>query len=153
MNGDDKTTMVQKIMTALPLQTATPTASIREIAEQMTHQKKGAIVIVDTNNHPLGIITERDIVRRVVAQGGDTAKITALDVMSHPVISVDPEVSIHSAALVMTKYNIRRLPAIRDNALHGIVTASDLARYLCEENRQDPTLQAMSRFSLIIEHA
>ncbi|MEM3159898.1 MAG: CBS domain-containing protein [Nitrososphaera sp.] len=148
----DKTAQVQKIMTALPLQTAPPTASVKEIAEQMNAHKKGAIVIVDAQNRPLGIITERDIVRRVVAEGRDPVRVTALDVMSHPVISVDPDVSIYNAALVMTKYKIRRLPAVRDNVLHGIVTATDLARYLYEKNKQDPTLQAMSRFSLI-EHA
>jgi signal-transduction protein with cAMP-binding, CBS, and nucleotidyltransferase domain len=152
VNGDDKTTIVQKIMTALPLQTAPPTTSVREIAEQMNTYKKGAIVIVDEKSRPLGIITERDIVRRVVAEGGDPSKVTAPDVMSHPVISVDPEISIYDAALVMTKYKIRRLPAVRDNILHGIVTATDLARYLYEKNKRDPTLQAMSRFSLI-EHA
>lgn len=150
--SSDKTTIVQKIMTALPLQTASPTASVRMIAEQMNAYKKGAIVIVDAKGLPLGIITERDIVRRVVAEGRDPGKVTALDVMSHPVISVDPEVSIYDAALVMTKYKIRRLPAVRDNVLHGIVTATDLAKYLYEKNKQDPTLQAMSRFSLI-EHA
>jgi CBS domain-containing protein len=152
VNGDDKTTIVQKIMTALPLQTAPPTTSVREIAEQMNTYRKGAIVIVDEKSRPLGIITERDIVRRVVAEGGDPSKVTALDVMSHPVISVDPEISIYDAALVMTKYKIRRLPGVRDNILHGIVTATDLARYLYEKNKRDPTLQAMSRFSLI-EHA
>lgn len=150
--SNDKTAIVQKIMTALPLQTAPPTASVRKIAEQMNAFRKGAIVIVDEKSHPLGIITERDIVRRVVAEGRDPTRVTALDVMTHPVISVDPEVSIYDAALVMTKYKIRRLPAVRDNILHGIVTATDLARYLYEKNKQDPTLQAMSRFSLI-EHA
>jgi signal-transduction protein with cAMP-binding, CBS, and nucleotidyltransferase domain len=148
---DDKSVQVRKIMTHLPLQVAAPDVSIRKISEQMATNQKGAIVIVDSKNSPLGIITERDIVRRVVAAGKDPEKTTALDVMSHPAISVDPEVSIYDAALVMSKYKVRRLPTARDNILHGIVTATDLARYLYERNRQDPTLSAMSRFSLI-EH-
>jgi CBS domain-containing protein len=152
VNGSDKTTIVQKIMTPLPLQTALPTASVRAIAEQMKAYQKGAIVIVDGKNQPIGIITERDIVRRVVGERRDPDKVTALDVMSHPIISVDPEVSVYDAALIMTKYKIRRLPAVRDNILHGIVTATDLAKHLYEKNKSDPTLQAMSRFSLI-EHA
>jgi signal-transduction protein with cAMP-binding, CBS, and nucleotidyltransferase domain len=152
MSGDDKTTIVEKIMTPLPLQTAPPTSNVREIAEQMKAQKRGAIIIVDSKNQPLGIITERDITRRVVAERKDPDKVTALDVMSHPIISVDPETSIYDAALVMTKYKIRRLPTVRDNILHGIVTATDLAKHLYEKNKKDPTLQAMSRFSLI-EHA
>lgn len=150
--SDAKTAAVQKIMTALPLQTASVTTTVRELAQQMKDKQRGAIVIVDEKNHPLGIITERDIVRRVVAERADPDQVRALDVMSHPVISVDPEVSIRDAALVMTRYKIRRLPAVRDNILHGIVTATDLARYLYEKDKKDPTLQAMSRFSLI-EHA
>lgn len=63
---DDKSTQVQSIMTHLPLQTAPPAASVKKTAEQMNANKKGAIVIVDSKDKPLGIITERDIVRRVV---------------------------------------------------------------------------------------
>ncbi len=136
-------------MTPLPLQTALPTATIREITEQMKDRQRGAIVIVDEKNQPLGIITERDIVRRVVAEGRDPQQIRALDVMSHPIISVDPEVSIYDAALVMSKYRVRRLPIVRDNTLYGIVTATDLVKRLYEKNKRDPTLMAMSRFALI----
>lgn len=148
-SGDDKTVQVQSIMTALPLQTAPPTSSVQEIAEQMNKHQRGAIIIVDSRNAPLGIITERDIVRRVVAERKSPADVRALDVMSHPVISVDQEVSIYDAALVMTKYRIRRLPIVRDNVLYGIVTSTDLAKRLYEKNKRDPTLQAMSRFALI----
>jgi len=148
-HNDDKTLHIQSIMTPLPLQTALPTASIKEIAEQMKINQRGAIVIVDSKNQPLGIITERDIVRRVVADGKDTTQIRALDVMTHPIISVDPEVSIYNAALVMSKYRIRRLPIVRDNTLYGIVTATDLVKRLYEENKKDPTLMAMSRFAFV----
>lgn len=148
---DEKSAQIQSIMTHLPLQTAPPTASVKMIAEQMNANQKGAVVIVDSKDAPLGIITERDIVRRVVAAGKEPNKVAALDVMSHPIISVNPEVSIYDAAFVMSKYKVRRLPAVRDNVLHGIVTATDLAKYLYEKNKQDPTLSAMSRFSLI-EH-
>lgn len=149
MTNEDKTLHIQSIMTPLPLQTALPTATIKEITEQMKNHQRGAIVIVDTKNQPLGIITERDIVRRVVAEGRDPQQIRALDVMSHPIISVDPEVSIYDAALVMSKYRIRRLPIVRDNTLYGIVTATDLVKRLYEKNKRDPTLMAMSRFALI----
>lgn len=149
MTDEDKTLQIQSIMTPLPLQTALPTATIKEITEQMKNRQRGAIVIVDDKNQPLGIITERDIVRRVVAEGRDPQQIRALDVMSHPIISVDPEVSIYDAALVMSKYRIRRLPIVRDNTLYGIVTATDSVKRLYEKNKRDPTLMAMSRFALI----
>jgi signal-transduction protein with cAMP-binding, CBS, and nucleotidyltransferase domain len=150
--SDDKTTMVQKIMTPLPLETAVGSTSAYDISRQMSEAGRGAIIIVDDKKRPLGIITERDVVRRVVALGKDAKKIKASEIMSKPLISVDPEVNIYDAALVMAKYKIRRLPTVRDNVLHGIVTATDLARHLYEKNKRDPTLQAMSRF-VLIEHA
>jgi signal-transduction protein with cAMP-binding, CBS, and nucleotidyltransferase domain len=152
METDDRKAMVQTIMTPVPLETAPASKSAFDIAQQMDKAQRGAIVIVDDKGRPVGIITERDVVRKVVAQGRDPNRIAAEEIMSKPLVSIDPEVNIYDAALVMTKYKIRRLPIVRDNVLHGIVTATDLARRLYEKNKRDPTLQAMSRFALI-EHA
>jgi len=146
---DDSEVQVQLIMTPLPLQTSPPSSTIKELVEQMNKYGRGAIVIVDSKNHPAGIVTERDIVRRVVSAGKDPNKITASEVMSEPVISVDPEMSIHNAAITMTKYKIRRLPVVRDTVLYGIVTAGDMAKRLYQKDKRDPTLAAMSRFQLI----
>jgi hypothetical protein len=62
-----------------------------------------------------------------------------------PLISLNDDAYIYDAALVMAKYSIRRLPIIKDNVLLGIVTATDLARRLYEENRKDPCLYALAR--------
>jgi nucleotide-binding universal stress UspA family protein len=94
----------------------------------------------------VGIITERDIVRRVVAESKDPNSTIAYNIMSKPLISVGPEATVYDAALIMTKYSIRRLPIVRDRTLLGIITSSDLARRMFEENRGDPMLRAMSRF-------
>jgi CBS domain-containing protein len=147
--SDDREIQVQLIMTPLPLQTSPPSSTIKELADQMNKHGRGAIVIVDSKNHPVGIITERDVVRRVVSAGKDPNKVTASEVMSRPVISVDPEMSIYNAALTMTKYKIRRLPVVRDTVLYGIVTAGDMAKRLYQKDKRDPTLAAMSRFQLI----
>jgi CBS domain-containing protein len=148
-SADDREVPVQSMMTPLPLQTSPPTSTIKELADEMNKHGRGAIVIVDSKDHPVGIITERDIVRRVVSAVKDPNKVTASEVMSKPVISVDPEMSLHNAALTMTKYKIRRLPVVRDTVLYGIVTAGDMAKRLYEKDRSDPTLAAMSRFQLI----
>ena len=148
-SADDKQVQVQLIMTPLPLQTSPPSGTIKELADQMNENVRGAIVIVDSKNKPVGIITERDIVRRVVSAGKDPNKVTASELMSKPIITGDPEMTIYNAALIMTKYKIRRLPIVRDTVLYGIVTASDLAKRLYEKDKRDPTLAAMSRFHLI----
>lgn len=145
----DREVQVQSIMTPLPLQTSSPSSTVKELADQMNKHGRGAIIIVDSKNHPVGIITERDIVRRVVSAGKNPNRVTASEIMSQPVISVDPEMSIHNAALTMTKYKIRRLPVVRDTVLYGIVTAGDMAKMLYGRSKRDPTLAAMSRFQLI----
>ncbi len=149
MGGDDKTTMVERIMTPPPLQTTNESTAVSDVSKQMNESGKGSVVVVDQNNRPIGIVTERDIVRKVVALDRDPKKITASEIMSKPLISVGPEAYIYDAALIMTKYRIRRLPIVRDNTLLGMVTATDLAKRMYEENKKDPTLAAMSRFALI----
>lgn len=151
---NDKATSVQTIMTSLPIETANPSTSVYDLAKQMKEKGKGAVIIVDDQKggitgRPAGIITERDIVRRVVAGDKDPTKTLASEIMSKPLISVGEEASIYDAALIMTKYTIRRLPIVRDNLLSGIITATDLARRIYEKNKKDPVLNAMSRFSLL----
>ena len=146
---DYREVQVQSIMTPLPLQTSLPSSNIKALADQMNKHGRGAIIIVDDKNNPIGIVTERDIVRRVVSAGKDPNKVTATDIMSKPIITVDPEMSIHNTALTMTKYKIRRLPVVRDTVLYGMVTAGDIAKMHYERSKRDPTLAAMSRFQLI----
>ena len=99
--------------------------------------------------HPEGIITERDIVRRLVFECKDAKLTKASDIMSSPLISLSDDAYIYDAALVMIKYSIRRLPIIKDNVLLGVVTATDLARRLYEENRNNPYLHAITRDDLV----
>jgi nucleotide-binding universal stress UspA family protein len=121
----------------------------------MKEKGRGSIIVTEyvttsagskTGTKPVGIITERDMVRRVVAESKDPHSTIAYDIMSKPLIAVGPEATVYDAALIMTKYNIRRLPIVQDNTLLGIITSSDLARRMYEKNRSDPTLHAMSRF-------
>jgi CBS domain-containing protein len=155
-NVNDKNLSVEKLMTALPLETANASESALDLAKKMKEKGRGSVVVTEysatTNagskagNVPVGIVTERDILRRVVAESKDPRSTTAYDIMSKPLITVGPEATIYDAALIMTKYSIRRLPIVRDNTLLGIITSTDLARRLYEKNKADPSLKAMSRF-------
>lgn len=155
INVDDKNLSVELLMTTLPLETANALDSVLDLAKKMKEKGRGSVVVTEyttssagsrTGTVPVGIITERDIVRKVVAGAKDPENTTAYDVMSKPLIIVGPEASIYDAALIMTKYKIRRLPIVRDNTLLGIITSSDLARRMYERNKADPTLKAMSRY-------
>jgi signal-transduction protein with cAMP-binding, CBS, and nucleotidyltransferase domain len=154
-NVDDKNLSVEILMTTLPLETVNALDNVVDLANQMKEKGTGSVIVTEyattsdgskTTTMPAGIITERDIVRRVVAESMDPKTTTAYEIMSKPLITVGPEASVYDAALIMTKYKIRRLPIVRDNTLLGIITSSDLARRMYEENKADPTLKAMSRF-------
>ncbi|HJR84568.1 MAG TPA: CBS domain-containing protein [Nitrososphaeraceae archaeon] len=145
--NDDESDKVISIMTTSPLETASLSDSIDTIIRTMTLKNKSSIVILDELEHPEGIITERDIVRRLVFKSKDAKLTTASEIMSSPLISLNDDAYIYDAALVMSKYSIRRLPIMKDNVLLGIVTATDLARRLYEENSNDPRLHVISRAS------
>src|SRR5215472_15690769 len=153
--SDDKKTSVQSIMTPLPLETANPLTNLRDIANQMKEKNKGAIIIFEeqtrdtssTITKPIGIITERDIVRRVLwaYKSINPKQIMVSAIMTKPLITIRDEASIYDAALIMTKYSIRRLPVTRDNVLLGIVTTTDLTRHIYEKNKEDPVLKAIGK--------
>jgi signal-transduction protein with cAMP-binding, CBS, and nucleotidyltransferase domain len=142
---DDKTTSVTSIMTRPPHETADRSDNVDTIIRTMTMKNKGSVVILNELKHPVGIITERDIVRRLVFESKDPKLTFVSEIMSSPLISLNDDAYIYDAAFVMTKYSIRRLPIIKDNVLLGIVTATDLARRLYEENKKDPCLHAIAR--------
>jgi CBS domain-containing protein len=146
MEGNEKSIQVQVLMTSIPLQTATTEETVVTISNKMKENQVGSVVVVNEKNHPLGIVTERDIVRRVISEGKDP-KITKVDdIKTTSLITIDPETSVYDAALIMTKYRIRRLPVVKDNTLYGIITSDDLVKYLYEKNKKDPMLTAMRRF-------
>lgn len=151
MDKNSAITTVKSIMTSAPLDTASLSKSIQEIAIQMKERDRGGIVIVDKDGKPIGIITERDIVRKALAEYKDPKTTPASDIMSQPLVTVGPEVYVSEASLIMTKYNISRLPIVADNRLLGIVTMQDYAKKMYDKTRKDSGLMYMSQFHLL-EH-
>jgi signal-transduction protein with cAMP-binding, CBS, and nucleotidyltransferase domain len=142
---DDKTTIITSVMTPLPIETGRQNDSVDSILNTMKEKNKGCVVILDESGHPAGIITERDIVRRLVLANKDFTATLASEIMSSPLISANDDAYIYDAAVIMTKYGIRRLPIVKDNVLLCIVTVTDLARRMYEENKEDPCLYAIAR--------
>ncbi|MFW9794554.1 MAG: cyclic nucleotide-binding/CBS domain-containing protein, partial [Candidatus Thorarchaeota archaeon] len=108
--------------------TITPDATVYEVAELMTKMDIGSIIIVD-QNRPLGIITESDIVRRVITEKRDAQTTAAREVMSSPIIHVEPGTALTEAMRVMAKSNIRRVAVLKNDSLAGIITSRDLLRW------------------------
>ena len=144
-----KTVSVTSIMTPAPLETASRRDNVDTIIGIMTLKNKSSVIILNDLKHPEGIITERDIIRRLAFESKDAKHTQAADIMSSPLISLNNDANIYDAAMVMSKHSIRRLPIIKDNVLLGIVTTTDLAHVLYQDNRKDHCLHAIVRGSLV----
>ena len=118
--------------------------SVFEAAVLMGSNRVGCLVIMD-GEVPIGIVTERDIVRRVAAKKLplDT-KVS--EIMSKSLITVDPDASLKEAARLMSTNKIRRLPVVKQNRLVGIVVAADFVRNLGKKTISEEILEAMGRY-------
>jgi CBS domain-containing protein len=117
--------------------------TVVEAAALMSENDIGDLIVMD-NNTPVGIVTERDFVRRVLAEGKSTESKVS-EVMTRPLKVIDPDAPIKEAARRMVNKRIRRLPVIKDNKLVGIITAADFAKHLSKKTLTDDILEAMGR--------
>jgi CBS domain-containing protein len=118
--------------------------SVFEAAQLMTSKSLGALIIVD-RGLPVGIITERDIVRRIVAKR-TSVDLKVAEVMTKTLITVDPETSLKEAARIMSTNKIRRLPVLKQGQLAGIVVASDFVRNVGKKTTTEEILDALGRY-------
>lgn len=116
---------VRDIMTA-EVATATPDTSLREIANMMREEDTGAIPVLD-GDELAGILTDRDIVIRCVAEGRDPEDTSAEDILSERLETVEPEADVEEASKLMARRQIRRLPVVEDGRLVGMVSLGDIA--------------------------
>ena len=115
--------MIKKVITIELDKTA------KDAAKLMAEHSIGSLVIV-SDGEPAGIVTERDLVRKVCAKDIASSKVPLSNVMSSPVIWAEPDVPIETAVQRMFNNKIRRLPILENGKLVGIVTVSDLAKHL-----------------------
>jgi CBS domain-containing protein len=115
------------------VKTASESQTVKAVAKIMTDNNIGSVVIVKNAgaSRPVGIITERDIVRIAGVEQALTLQMSARDVMSKPVITIDATSSIKDALQAMELKNIRRLPVVdKEKNMVGIVTDKDIFRAL-----------------------
>jgi CBS domain-containing protein len=119
-------TKIRDVMTPNP-RTVEPSATIQEAARLMRDQDVGPIPIVD-NGSLTGLLTDRDIVVRLVAEGKDPSSATAGEIASRDLVTIDPEQTLAEALRLMAQHQVRRLPVCEeDGRLVGIVAQADVA--------------------------
>lgn len=117
--------------------------TVYEAAQLMSAKGIGCLVVTE-NDVAVGIVTERDFLRRIVAERASfDLKISAI--MSKSLIIVDPDTSVRDAARLMATNKIRRLPVVKAEKLVGILVASDLARQAGKQSVGEGVLEALGR--------
>jgi CBS domain-containing protein len=114
--------MVEKVRTAKFDDT------IQNIALLMNRYQIGCVIIVDDDDKPLGIITERDMIKRVICKAIPPEDARIIDVVSKPLVTASPDMRAGDAAKIMLEHNIKKLPVLDEGRLVGLVTLTDLVR-------------------------
>ena len=135
-------TKVKDVMTKTVI-TIESNKTVIEAATLMAENDVGNLIVMD-NNIPIGIVTERDFVRRVIAED-KPLKTKISEVMSIPLRVIDPHAPLKEAARRMVSKKIRRLAVINDTKLVGIITATDFARHQSKKTFTDDILEAIGR--------
>jgi CBS domain-containing protein len=110
------------------VETVKPTALVEYVLKKIVKKNIGCVVVVE-GSKPVGIITERDVSRKV-AKSTRVLKRKVREVMSSPLITVTPRTPIDKAVYLMLKHGIRRLPVIEKEQLVGLISERDLLRWV-----------------------
>lgn len=122
------------------LVTAQPATPISDVIKLLNLHSVGAVVIVDARHKLRGILSERDIVRALNAQGGAAVSLTAADLMTQGVITCSLSDTITSAMSVMNEHKVRHLPVLDNGRLVGVVSMRDVVNERLAEVEYDEEL-------------
>jgi CBS domain-containing protein len=128
------------------LESIEETTTIQEAAKKMKDKNVSSLVIVDMSGKPVGLVTERDIVRKVCINDVRTSTVTSKEIMSSPLITIDSKSSLSVAADMMLENNVRHLLVVDEGSANkpiGIITPLDFTRY--QEYTADEDKEAIEK--------
>ena len=126
--------LMSKIITSLPAR-----ATALDASKFMTDMNVGSVIVVE-GSKPIGIVTDRDIMTKVIIEGKNPQKVMIRDIMTSPVITVSVEKSIFDVTKLMKKYKVRRFPVVdAEGKIVGVVTLSDILVFIGQEMKNIAT--------------
>jgi CBS domain-containing protein len=132
---------VRDLMTVdVPLTTLNTPVS--DAARLMRTADRDSLIVFDLGR-AIGIVTERDIIRKITAEGLDAMRVHVADIVSSPLITIHPDKSAKQAAELMLEKKIRHLPVVKDNRLLGIITLQDFAKFMSKKSVREEILESM----------
>ena len=133
---------VRDVMTP-GVRTVSPSQSLAEVAEVMKGEDVGSVPVVDAGRLA-GIVTDRDIVTRAVAERRDPQSVKVDEVASRQLVTVEPEQALDEALALMARHQVRRLPVVESGRLVGMLAQADLA-IEAKEKKVGETVEEISR--------
>jgi len=124
--------MLVKDVMSSPVVTIDEDAPANHAAELMDKHELGCLIVTSKEGKPLGIITERDLVRRVLAKNVKPDSVKAKEVMTSPLITAEPDEKISEVARKMSRLNIRRLGVVYKGQLVGVLSSKDVLAIMPE---------------------
>jgi signal-transduction protein with cAMP-binding, CBS, and nucleotidyltransferase domain len=118
--------MIREVMTS-DLVTLPLSASVRDAARAMRDEGIGDVIVLDDAGMTCGIVTDRDIAVRAVAEGRDTTEMAVAEICSRELQTVSSDDTVGDAVQLMTEKAIRRLPVVKDGRLVGVISIGDVA--------------------------
>ena len=138
---------IEEIMAENPV-TCMPDTSIRQAAQWMVEGDCGALPVVDSDNKPVGVITDRDITCRIVAQGKDPYAMHVQDAMTRSTATVFKDTTVEDCMELMEENQVRRMVVLDDDGtVCGMVSQADLARHLKPEEAAELVREVSSASS------
>jgi CBS domain-containing protein len=121
-----RTRMVVKDIMSSPVVTLAENAASNKVAKIMDENDLGCVIVTNKAGKPMGIITERDLVLRVLAKNLVPDAVKAKDIMTSPLVTIEPEATISEAARRMSRLDIRRLGVVYKGNLVGVISSRDV---------------------------
>ncbi len=122
--GEEAVQLVADVMTP-EVVTIEPSASIAEAAKRMIQQEKGPLPVVE-GDRPVGMLTDRDIIARVVAEERDPGSLTVGDIATHELVMIGSDQDVDEAARLMDEHQLDRIVVVEGERLVGIISEADL---------------------------
>jgi CBS domain-containing protein len=121
-----RTRMVVKDIMSSPVVTLTEDATSNKVATTMDENDLGCVIVTNNAEKPIGIITERDLVIRVLAKNLVPDAVKAKEIMTSPLVTIQPDITISEAARRMSRLDIRRLGVVYKDNLVGLISSRDI---------------------------
>ena len=117
---------------------------VSEAARVMRSSDRDCLIVFDLGR-AAGIVTERDIIRKVTAEGRDPMRVHVREIVSSPLVTIHPDSSARDAALLMLQKRIRHLPVVKDGGLLGMITLQDFARHLSKMTSKEDGVESAGK--------